>query len=155
MAVNLINSDDITITQNGDDIKLNTTVDMSAVQTQVNTNTTDITNIKDTQVYSTTEKVVGTYRDGKPLYRKTYTGVCASSSAVVLDTISSVDKLATYTGWAESNYNWAWAVPCSASGYANNLRMNTSTKEIQLSFDSNYSSSGEFEVTIEYTKTTD
>lgn len=155
MAVNLINSDDITITQNGDDIKLNTTVDMSAIQTQVNTNTTDITNIKDTQVYSTTEKVVGTYRDGKPLYRKTYTGVCASSSAVTLDTIADIDKLATYTGWAESSYDWEWNVPCSASGYANNLRMKTTTNEIQLSFDANYSSAGNFEVTIEYTKTTD
>lgn len=109
----------------------------------------------DYNVYSTDEKRIGTYRDGKPLYRKTYTGTCTSNGAVTLDTIPSLDKLTAFTGWAESGYDWTWGIPCSSTGYINNIRTKTSTHEVQLSFDSNYSSSNNFEVTIEYTKTTD
>lgn len=109
----------------------------------------------DYNVYSTDEKVVGTWIDGKPIYRKTYTGTAVSSGRVILDTIASLDTLVSYKGWTESSYNWIWGVPCSASTYENNIRFTKDDNTLQLSFGQNYSSSNNFAVTVEYTKTTD
>lgn len=53
MAVNLIDSTDISVSQVGSDIQLNASND-----------------IKNQQVYSTSETRIGTWIDGKPLYRK-------------------------------------------------------------------------------------
>lgn len=57
MAVNLIDSTDISVSQVGSDIKLNVSND-----------------IKNSQVYSTNETKIGTWINGKPLYRKVFTG---------------------------------------------------------------------------------
>jgi hypothetical protein len=54
MAVNLINSNDINITQSGSDISLNFTPNAVANK----------------NVYSTSEIRIGTWIDGKPVYRK-------------------------------------------------------------------------------------
>lgn len=71
MAVNLIDSNDITISKTGDNIQLNTSVNMQNVQTQSQTNATDINNLKSGEVYSTTEvKTNKVWIDGKPIYRK-------------------------------------------------------------------------------------
>lgn len=45
MAVNLIDSTDIEVTQTGDNIQLNTTVDMQTMESNVSTNTSNIANI--------------------------------------------------------------------------------------------------------------
>lgn len=57
MAVNLISSNDISITQTGSDISLDLTQNAVA----------------DKNTYLTTEQRVGTWIDGKPLYRKVFT----------------------------------------------------------------------------------
>lgn len=62
MAVNLIDSTDIKVVQDGSDIKLNF-------------DSTNLNNIIDNEVspltiYSTTEQRVGTWIDGKPLYKR-------------------------------------------------------------------------------------
>lgn len=59
MAVNLIDSDDISVVQSGNDITLNQ-------------------KIKNT--YSTSEIRIGTWIDGKPLYRKTIYSTTATGS---------------------------------------------------------------------------
>lgn len=70
MAVNLINSNDIEVTQTGNNIQLSTTVDMQTLESNVDTNTTDITNIKDGNVYSTTQEIdTGKTLGGKKIYR--------------------------------------------------------------------------------------
>lgn len=72
MAVNLINSNDIEISQNGDDIQLNTTVDIQTMQNGITTNTNDITSLKNSKIYSTEEADTGQkWINGKPIYRMT------------------------------------------------------------------------------------
>lgn len=52
MAINLIDSDDITVSQSGENIELNTTVDMQTIETNVLTNTTNIANITGTILWT-------------------------------------------------------------------------------------------------------
>lgn len=68
MAINLIDSTDIEITQTGDNIQLSTTVDIQTLESNVSTNTS---NIESLQTYSTSEVNTGkVWIDGKPIYRK-------------------------------------------------------------------------------------
>lgn len=67
MAVNLINSNDIIVSKTGDNIQLNTSVDLSTLNNDVNQLQTQVNNLSD---YSTSEQRIGTWIDGKPLYRK-------------------------------------------------------------------------------------
>jgi len=57
--------------------------------------------------YSTDEKVVGTWIDGKPLYQKTFTGLhlTISSSWVVLATIPNVSKIIKADTYDDSTAN--------------------------------------------------
>lgn len=71
MAVNLIDSTDIEITQTGENIQLSTTVDMQTLESNVSTNTSDIENLQNGNVYSTNEVNTGkVWINGKPIYRK-------------------------------------------------------------------------------------
>ena len=77
MAVNLINSSDIEITQTGDNIQLSTTVGISTLNSKIETNTTNISNnstaITNLQTYSTSEVNTGKkWIDGKDIYRRVY-----------------------------------------------------------------------------------
>jgi len=77
MAVNLIDSADIEITQTGENIQLSTTVDMQTLESNVSTNTSNIsknaTDIENLQTYSTSEVNTGkVWIDGKPIYRKVF-----------------------------------------------------------------------------------
>lgn len=69
--------------------------DIDALETKVNSG----------HVYSTEEKVVGTWIDGKPIYEISYyiTNIPASSATTtILGTISNVDKMITING------SWKW-----------------------------------------------
>lgn len=82
MAVNLINSNDIEISQNGDDIQLNTTVDIQTMQNGITTNTNDITSLKNSKIYSTEEVDTGQkWINGKTIYRKVITGTTTTTNA--------------------------------------------------------------------------
>ena len=110
-------------------------------------------NLTDLQVYSTTEKVVGTWTDGRPIYRKTYSGNAVKSGTVTLDTINTLDLIVGSVGSAVSDYNWRWTIPNGdTSGYANRLRFSTSTKQLQVYFDSNYNTSCTYNITVDYVK---
>lgn len=70
MAVNLIDSTDIEVTQTGNNIQLSTTVDMQTLESNVSTNASNIENL---QTYSTNEVNTGKiWIDGKPIYRKVF-----------------------------------------------------------------------------------
>ena len=47
MAVNLVNSDDIEVTQTGDNIQLNTKVNIQTLESNIETNTNNIENLRD------------------------------------------------------------------------------------------------------------
>lgn len=111
-------------------------------------------NLTDLQVYSTTEKVVGIWTDGRPIYRKSYSGNAVKSGTVTLDTINTLDLIVGSSGSAVSDYNWIWTIPNGdTSGYANRLRFSTSTKALQIYFDVNYNTSCTYNITVDYVKT--
>lgn len=145
--------------------------DMNEIKTVVNTNDTNvgdlttlatdtktsivgaINELKNAEVYSTSEvKTNKVWIDGKPIYRKSYYGTAVKSGSKTIDTISTISNLISYTGTAESGYDWCWSIPNFSSGYEVGLRMTTSTKQLQLTFGSNYGTSNHFVLTIEYTK---
>ena len=103
--------------------------------------------------YSTSEVDTGKkWIDGRTIYRKSYTGTAVKSGSKTIDTISAISNIISYTGTAESNYDWAWSIPNYSSGYEVGFRMTTNTKQLQLTFGTNYNTSNYFVLTIEYTK---
>lgn len=94
MAVNLLNSDDIEITQTGDDIQLSTTTPISTILTDINTNTTNIQKINDSEVYSTSEVETNkTWVNGKKIYRKSFIVDLTSTSMNVPHDISNFETI--------------------------------------------------------------
>lgn len=57
--------------------------------------------------FSTTEKRIGTWIDGKPLYQKTITGTTPNTlnSEVILGTISGMETMVSIDGWIKDKYN--------------------------------------------------
>lgn len=171
MAVNLINSTDITITQTDNDIQLNVQKDSSVstsstkpVENQAITNYVDgevddlnqvdiglQNQIDDLKEYSTSEIQTGIWTNGKPLYRKVITGNLASgdlqvdlSSLNISILINSYGRCGTTGNYRPLNFY--------LDGYFISTRYSGGTMYIAAS--SAYA--GEpFEMVIEYTKTTD
>ena len=82
---------------------------VTEMQTSVSTTQEEITNLETKvnsgHVYSTVEKLVGTWIDGKPIYEISYYTLnipASTTSATVLGTISNIDKMITITG------TWKW-----------------------------------------------
>lgn len=105
--------------------------------------------------YSTTEQVIGTWIDGKPLYRKVFTGTKTSGTPLQFS-ITNFNQLINAFGYITVNDNgtyYTYPIPY----------YETSTAYIRFQINSGvrlYSSNGTFingEVTmvVEYTKTTD
>lgn len=108
-------------------------------------------------IYSTSEvKTNKKWINGKPIYRKVYTGNCAKNTAITLDTLSNIDKIVGCSGWATSMYDWSWAIPnYHSDGYSVWARYGTTNHNLQLSFGTLFESTGTYNLTVEYTKTTD
>ena len=90
MAVNLINSNDISVLQNGNDIQLNVS-----------------NNIKNLQLYLPVETRIGTWIDGKPLYRKVATIDAIDSSGNSKQTsvaTSNLKEFVNITGVVINNF---------------------------------------------------
>lgn len=139
MAVNLISSNDIDITQSGSDISLNFT--QNAVANK--------------NVYSTDEVRIGTWVDGKPLYRKVIEFTTASSSVTSWTTCATINDLKrpiNIFGFLEYGASTSSIIPTFES----------STQRLQFSFSGGniqyqqqgYNSKQCYAVVI-YTKTTD
>ena len=97
----------VTLLENGGgaEIKKEIAVLSNAVATAQNEIAELESKVNSGKAYSTVEKVVGTWIDGKPIYEISYytTGISASSSeTTILGTISNVDKMITING------SWKW-----------------------------------------------
>lgn len=94
MAVNLINSNDIEVEQTGQDIQLKTSTPISTLEGGISDNTTNIQNIKDGNVYSTTQEIdTGKTLDGKPVYRSYLEIQHSSPGSVDTNHNLSIDKI--------------------------------------------------------------
>lgn len=107
--------------------------------------------------YSTTEEVVGTWIDGKPIYRKTFNNISVTSSeysVIPIATGLTIDNLINMSGYLINNERWIIALNSVDIQYANMARVSydkqTSSLELIVQ---NWT--GTATVTIEYTKTTD
>lgn len=125
------------------------------------TKTTDSANsfnYGDPNDYSTTEKIVGTWVDGKPLYQKTinFGALPNATTKSVNHNISNISKIVLFKGWFANSDNSAWAYIPYASGIENNTveawatpsQITVRTFKDQSGFTTCY-------ITINYTKTTD
>lgn len=169
MAVNLINSNDITISQNNADIQLNLTKQIPTIDSTISTSSTNgienqaITNyVNELNTYSSTETIVGTFL-GKPLYRKV---AYFPNSTSVVDAgqfncnVSNGERMWIESAWYEITGSNA-TIPFGWNlGGTNWLRMSVSdytTGICQVNASNNFTSSTQRNVyiIIKYTKSTD
>lgn len=113
MAVNLISSNDISITQTGSDISLDFTSNAVANK----------------NVYSTSETRIGTWIDGKPIYRKIYNNVNITTSNTDLINISSlgIGSVVKIYGLIFTSSNNTFPVPLTDSSSNYSVIFATST----------------------------
>ena len=107
--------------------------------------------------YSTTEEVVGTWIDGKPIYRKTFNNISVTSSEYSVIPIAiglTIDNLINISGYLVNNERWIIPLNSIDIKYANMARVSydKQTSSLEL-IAQNWT--GTATVTIEYTKTTD
>lgn len=159
MAVNLIPSNDITITQTDNDITLNvrkdSSVSTSSTKPVENQAITNYVNEKSLEVYSETETIVGRWVDGKPLYRKVF--IIPTTNDMNLEYLHGLTNLDKYYinngvsilfGNNESlPVNWYWTSSDYARCWMNSTKLrwrcpaNVGNRTLYL--------------VVEYTKTTD
>lgn len=163
MAVNLIDSTDIEITQTGNNIQLSTTVDMQTLESNVSTNTSDIENlendIENLQTYSTSEVNTGkVWIDNKPIYRKiiTYTYSQGSTTGSVNSELSNLSyiNIKAMVHKDTNDNDWEPIPYYSSSSDWCRLFYRSSSNTIQIR-SSATSSTFYLYIILEYTKTTD
>lgn len=159
MAVNLIDSTDIEITQTGENIQLSTTVDMQTLESNVSTNTSDIENLQNGNVYSTSEVNTGKiWIDGKPIYRKyitfehSATGNYVYTHNLGIDSVVSCNAFCTVAGQSISANGYR-PMPYIV-GNENYFRIG-SIKENTIETTAGAWSNNVVYIWLEYTKTTD
>lgn len=105
--------------------------------------------------YSTTEIKIGTWIDGKPLYRKVITGTFASATESIANIITGYDKVIKYNGTITTPSGYITQIPeyTSSTNYCYFV-LNTSNNYATLTIPSSFV--GEtYILIVEYTKTTD
>ena len=147
MAKNLVNGTNIVIEESGDNISM----DLSS---SYNTNLQQKINgsFKENNTYSTEEQVIGTWIDGKPIYRKVIisSGI-TGNSAQIPHGISNIKKVTEWDANANhNNTNWL---------HNNNqhyIQLNkVDNTNIYATIGDGLSSEWDISIILEYTKTTD
>ena len=130
---------------------------VSEMQTSVTAVQKEITNLENKvnsgHVYSTEEKVIGVWTDGKPLYQKNIKGkinVQEKTTSTVL-TDNNIDSLVSCTGYIRYEENDAVSVP-SAYFIPRLKKPNVAIQCLQTGATPR---ERDFEIIILYTKTTD
>lgn len=111
--------------------------------------------------YSTDEKIVGVWTDGKPLYQKTilYTGtINANSEVTIPSTISNIDNVVLIKGTSYrtlGNYTYYCNLSeAQSTGQLVNVFYEKSQNIFHINCTLTYPNTT-FQITIQYTKTTD
>ena len=111
--------------------------------------------------YSEDEKVVGVWTDGKPIYQKTISGtVSAGVNGINIGT--TVDKVVNSYGWFSMD-NWYQPFNTVNDAFQSYIKLiaydnsadSAHKNKVWLVTNTNTWNSGNFAVTIQYTKTTD
>lgn len=123
------------------------------------TKTTDSPiSIGDGNDYSTDEQVVGTWIDGKPLYQKTISGTLLSETNIDLTSLN-IDYIQIVSGDLERNAGSAGIIHYPISAMDGSVAFVTkyyeNTKILRITYNLPGESGGNYNLTIQYTKTTD
>lgn len=106
--------------------------------------------------FSTTEKRIGTWTDGKPIYRKVMTGTKISSTDLTFPAIINIETVVRLEGYLKANTGGS-VYPLTYYGsteiYAN-IEVTSAGVVTVHSATTGYSN-GDITVIVEYTKTTD
>ena len=115
------------------------------------------------EVYSTEEQVVGTWIDGKPIYRKCFTGALSQTErSVFIDNTNNKDKLISTKGFIFSNVNEKVFFEIGKSAL-NDRNTNLTAQLTRVIIVNNFIrldyaeglNQCSYEIAVEYTKTTD
>lgn len=107
--------------------------------------------------YSTDEKIIGTWVDGKPLYQKTVScgALPNNTTKSVEHGISNIDAIISMSGFAfNSNHNGI-PLPCSDNDNNYSVTIDKTGNYIRIATAADRSSLTSSYITIQYTKTTD
>ena len=133
--------------------------DMNEIKTVVNNNDDDLitinTKLTNLITYSTTETVVGTWTDNKPLYRKVYIENNPTTGAWAYVNTDNTYNIKTYKGFYQRTNNRLDALSVGRED-AMPLICTIRNNQIEYKIDSTYAS-GKISAyfILEYTKTTD
>jgi len=122
-------------------------------------------------IYSTTEKVVGCWTDGRPIYQRTYTGILAKTTAIGTEVTTTIPIGASVREFIDFQGYYSNSVYGATSHIINNSRWTDGKLEVvRVALDDNATSGNTnvirllnswnttdsiYTVTIRYTKTTD
>jgi len=112
-------------------------------------------------MHSSDPVIIGKHIDGKPIYRRTFTGYAVQSNTVILLSSSYIETIINAYGSVNSTYNRKWNIPFYSpeTAYHNIWALNTETGihkgQLYLQFGPNYNNTMPFCFTIEYTLSTD
>jgi len=120
-----------------------------------------IANADKLSTYSTSETKIGTWIDGKPLYRKVYTGTKVSGSNKTISLSNLNIDYVNFYGFIYGNQGTtegAYQFPINYYENPNSfIRANIHRKYMNLTIVSAASTyfNGDYKIVVEYTKTTD
>jgi hypothetical protein len=165
MAIQTITYDDkVALNENPGVAEINKVTDdnMNEIKSVVNnnasetsTNTTKITNL---QAYSTSETKIGTWIDGKPLYRKVIdTGALPNATTKTVSSgISNLKKIVFIHGIGHNTTSDTYIpIPYPSSTANQTLMVYFTNGSVNLLAQTNYAQYDESYIVLEYTKTTD
>ena len=113
--------------------------------------------LKNIEIYSTDEKIIGTWIDGKPVYRKCFSGLKTPSSYnnkidIINTSDMNIDKLITLYGFCHLSSKMTANIPSSAC----QVGLNDDTGNIYMYIlAQSWCNSDIISLIVEYTKTTD
>lgn len=182
MAVNLIDSSDIQVTQSGDDIQLELVNSIPVIDSSVSTSSTNgienqaITNYVDDKIgtlsstlttsidliknYSTTETIIGKWINNKTIYRKVFeinSQTLPNNKWLYIDHNLGVATYINFWGFVSSGTN-TQPIPRLVTDAVANWSIGSgdfTTNRVGIQFGTNYSSVDSGFIVLEYTKTTD
>lgn len=143
------------------DVNKVTADDMNNIKNAVNNNATQLNNLEDDfgylSGYSTTERTIGYWIDGKPLYRSVFTGTKVSGTNLEISTgLTTVDKLVKLEGTIDTLSGYVDPInQYTSSSIYNVCNFNKSNGKIGVVSSTGNYSNGDVIIIMEYTKTTD
>ena len=117
-----------------------------------------VSNLENANVYSTEEKRIGTWIDGKPLYRKVISGYWSfkTGDTNIAHNISNLDLCIRADLFRIDSSHISWEFPfISTNGGLTGITKVTPENVIVKAYNDTWSNSNNGYIILEYTKTTD